>query len=54
MNVKVEMDIQAMVGRNGQLQTTACNRLKLVIYKHAKVHDSGTTKSWKLKCCAAV
>ena len=27
------MDIQAMVGRNGELQTAACNRLKLVACK---------------------
>ena len=32
-------DIQAMVGRNGELQTAASNRLKLVVYKHAKVHE---------------
>ena len=27
------MDIQAMVGRNGELQTAACNRLKLIARK---------------------
>ena len=31
-----KMDIQAMVGRNGELQTAACNRLKLVARKGSR------------------